>query len=157
SGCVARNAWTFARCTPMPRPWISRTSVKPRAWAALRYSSTTERMSSGRNEWRSSASSIGSWTGSGASASVPILDARRDHVIALRLDVAPTPLVELDDGIGAGQAGLLADLGKRVLEARLIVRAPLQVYVDARDADEVAGGRRVQDRNVAVLGARRIG
>src|SRR2546423_12112907 len=51
----------------MPRPWISRTSAKPRAWAAIRYSSTTERTSAGRKEWRSGASSMGRWTGSSAS------------------------------------------------------------------------------------------
>src|SRR2546427_5130005 len=48
----------------MPRPWISRTSRKPRACAARRYSSTTEGTSRGRKECRSSTSSIGRRTGS---------------------------------------------------------------------------------------------
>src|SRR5512138_1002329 len=52
----------------MPRPWIRRTSRKPRAWAASRYSATTEGTSRGTNECRSSASSIGTRTGSPGSA-----------------------------------------------------------------------------------------
>src|SRR2546422_5960952 len=64
SGCARRRTGTIARCTPMPRPWISRTSRKPRACAARRYSSTTEGTSRGRKECRSSASSIGRRTGS---------------------------------------------------------------------------------------------
>src|SRR5262245_4027537 len=45
----------------MPFPWMSRTSRCPAAAASRRYSSTTERTSSGRNEWRSKESSIGTW------------------------------------------------------------------------------------------------
>src|SRR6266536_49678 len=48
----------------MPRPWINRTSPKPRAWAASRYSATTDATSRGAKAWRSSASSIGIRTGS---------------------------------------------------------------------------------------------
>src|SRR5437588_2011353 len=48
----------------MPRPWISRTSPKPRAWASRRYSSTTERISRGWKACRSSESSIWILTGS---------------------------------------------------------------------------------------------
>src|SRR4051812_49201732 len=125
----------------MPRPWISRTSVKPRAWAAIRYSSTTERMSRGWKECRSSESSIGRCTGSSASGSGPILDPRRDHVIALRLDVAAHLFLEVDHRVGAGQAGLLAQLGLGVVEAGLEPGAPLEMHVQARDLHERAGGR----------------
>src|SRR2546427_10048021 len=48
----------------MPRPWISRTSRKPRACAARGDSAPTEGTSRGRKECRSSASSIGRRTGS---------------------------------------------------------------------------------------------
>ena len=68
---LARSDCTIARCTPMPRPWISRTSVKPRAWAAFRYSSTTEGMSRGAKACRSRASSIGMRTGSSSVRSDP--------------------------------------------------------------------------------------
>ncbi len=64
SGWCASSDWTIPRWTPIPRPWINRTSVKPRAWAASRYSETTDGMSRGANACRSSASSIGTRTGS---------------------------------------------------------------------------------------------
>ena len=59
----ARAERTISRWTPMPRPWISRTSPKPRAAAAATYSATTDAVSPGRNGWRSRASSIGTSTG----------------------------------------------------------------------------------------------
>src|SRR5512134_1005098 len=58
----------MARCTPMPRPWISRTSAKPRARASSRYSSTTEGTSRGANACRSSESSMGMGTGESSAA-----------------------------------------------------------------------------------------
>src|SRR5439155_1393223 len=42
SGWCASSDWTIPRWTPIPRPWINRTSVKPRAWAASRYSETVD-------------------------------------------------------------------------------------------------------------------
>src|SRR5215510_296025 len=52
----------------MPRPWIRRTSAKPASWAASRYDSTTDGMSRGAKGCRSSASSIGTMTGSSSSS-----------------------------------------------------------------------------------------
>lgn len=34
--CCASSAWMRARCTPLPRPWMRRTSVKPFSMAASR-------------------------------------------------------------------------------------------------------------------------
>src|SRR5688572_290836 len=67
SGCFESAAWTIRRWTPIPRPWISRTSAKPWACASFTYSSTTDATSRGANAWRSSASSIGIRTGSSGS------------------------------------------------------------------------------------------
>src|SRR3990170_4495333 len=58
-GCRSSAAWTLARCTPRPRPWTRRTSRRPAAAAASRYSLTTEGMSAGAKLWRSISSSIG--------------------------------------------------------------------------------------------------
>src|SRR5262245_64829497 len=47
------------RWMPRPRPWISRTSRRPRSHATVTYSSTTDLMSRGWKACRSRASSIG--------------------------------------------------------------------------------------------------
>src|SRR5688572_3788906 len=51
------------RCTPLPRPWISRTSRRPVSCAALMYSSTTDGISPGAKVWRSMCASIGTRCG----------------------------------------------------------------------------------------------
>lgn len=64
SGWRSSACCTMARWTPMPRPWMSRTSRNPAVCAAVTYSSTTDGMSRGANEWRSSVPSMGIWSGS---------------------------------------------------------------------------------------------
>jgi hypothetical protein len=58
-GCFSRAPCTMARWTPLPRPWMRRTSVNPASWAAFTYSATTEGMSLGWNAWRSNEDSMG--------------------------------------------------------------------------------------------------
>src|SRR4051812_35406845 len=60
----------LARWTPRPRPWIRRTSRNPRCRASSRYARATSRCSFGRNACRSSASSIGSSTGSSSTGKI---------------------------------------------------------------------------------------
>src|SRR5712691_4184324 len=48
-----------SRCTPTPRPWMSRTCRNPRARASVRYSSAASRTSAARKGWRSRTSSMG--------------------------------------------------------------------------------------------------
>src|SRR6516225_2977058 len=50
------------RWTPRPRPWITRTTRMPAAAAASMYSETTDGISRGANECRSSSGSIGTRT-----------------------------------------------------------------------------------------------
>ena len=69
SGCAASTAGRAPAARRVPRPWISRTSVKPASRAASRYDSTTEGMSRGANGCRSIASSIGTTTGGSSSSS----------------------------------------------------------------------------------------
>ena len=40
-GCRASSARTASRCTPIPLPWMIRTSRNPASWAASRYDATT--------------------------------------------------------------------------------------------------------------------
>src|SRR3989441_13036115 len=99
----------------MPRPWISRTSRKPRACAARRYSSTTEGTSRGRKERRSSTSSIGRRTGSSSLR----LQAGAAHHVLLPVAVTqgiPPPKPALSERGGAleeGDGGPTDRLGAR--------------------------------------------
>src|SRR5688572_31668662 len=101
-----------------------RTSRKPRACAARRYSSTTDGTSRGRKEWRSRLSSIGSSTGSsplsrlqpraGHHVLLPVLECQEILPCKLALSERGGALEEGDvddaDVLGAGRLGdLLGD------------------------------------------------
>jgi len=55
-GSRASSARMLSRWTPIPRPWIRRSSRRPAAAAASRAASTTSRTSPGRKPWRSTTS-----------------------------------------------------------------------------------------------------
>jgi hypothetical protein len=106
-GWRARSVRTEARWTPVPRPWINRTSRKPCPWAACRYSSTTERTSAGAKACRSSASSMGIRIGSSALIGLGVerrLQGRSGHHVLLPVleaqEILPRELA-LSEGGGA--------------------------------------------------------